>query len=324
VSTNRTHRNRLARALAAIDGIGYQQALQRVIAAADAGQLPDPLDPAGIRRALDQLAHTNHAEAATTPTALPPRYQRLAQIFPDRLHPGVRERVARAHALGVPALRCRGSYDPAEILGAVTDDPSHLDPGLDTDWWQRVVTAGPRPDCALPDPYPPGSSPDGCLPLDRALDRRDATGDIDAYEQALRAITRREPRDVDAHAHLGNLYLDLADPSSPLVVTPPPDQRQRRAWLRTALGHYQTAVGVAELALPDPFTGVLTWSELDNRPLHRALQGLALTLWRLGRVGTAEQVVHNMLWLDPRNCQNAHALLTEFRSARPSEGAAPQ
>ena len=315
MSTNRTHRTRLARALAAIDGIGYQQALQRVTAAAEAGQLPGPLDPAGMRRALDDLARTNHAEAATTPlTAVPPGYQRLAQIFPDRLQPGVRERVARAQARGVPTVRCRGSYDPAEILGPVTDDLDTHD--LDTDWWRRVVAAGPRSDCALPDPYPPGSSPDGYPPLDRALDRRDATGDIDAYEQALRAITRREPRDVDAHAHLGNLYLDLTDPTSTLVVTPPPDQRQRRAWLHTALGHYQTAVGVAELALPDPFTGVLTWSELDNRPLHRALHGLALTLWRLGRVDRAEQVVLNMLWLDPRHHQDARMLLAELRGGR--------
>jgi hypothetical protein len=51
------------------------------------------------------------------------------------------------------------------------------------------------------------------------------------------------------------LYPDMADPTSLVTVTPPPDQRQRQAWLRTALGHYQTGVGVAELTLPDPFTG---------------------------------------------------------------------
>ncbi len=321
MSSNRTHRTRLARALAAIDGIGYQQALQRVIAAAEAGRLADPLDSAGMRRALDDLTHTHHAETATTPPASPPGYQRLGRIFPDRLQPGVRGRVARAHARGVPAVNCRGSYDPVEILDAVTDD---LDsPDLDTDWWRLVVAAGPRPDCVLPDPYPPGSSPDGYLPLDRALDQRDATGDVDTYMQALHAITRREPRDVDAHAHLGNLYLDLADPTTTLVVTPPPDQRQRRSWLHVALGHYQSAVGVAELALPDPFHGVLTWSELDNRALHRALHGLALTLWRLGRLDQAEQVVLNMMWLDPRHHQDARMLLAELRGARqPTDTAA--
>jgi hypothetical protein len=322
VSSNRTHRTRLARALAAVDGIGYQQALQRVIAAAEAGWLPDPLDPAGMRRALDDLTRTNHAEAATTPPTLPPGYQRLARIFPDRLQPGVRERVARAHARGVPAVNYRGSCDPAEILDTVTDD---LDsPDLDTGWWRLLVATGPRPNCALPDPYPPGSSPDGYLPLDRALDQRDATGDVDTYMQTLHAITRREPRDIDAHAHLGNLYLDLADPTSTLVVTPPPDQRQRRSWLRTALGHYQSAVGVAELALPDPFHGVLTWSDLDNRPLHRALHGLALTLWRLGRVDTAEQVVFNMLWLNPRDHRAAAALLAELRGGRRYENTVSQ
>jgi len=56
----------------------------------------------------------------------------------------------------------------------------------------------------------------------------------------------------------------MADPANTVVVTSPPSQRQRQTWLHTALGHYQTAVGVAELALPDPFTGVLAWAEVDN------------------------------------------------------------
>ncbi len=270
MNTNRTHRTRLARALAAVDCIGYQQALARVIHAAETGLLPDPLDAAGMRRALDQLACTNQAEGAITPLALAPRYQRLAQIFPGRLQPGVQGRVARARALGVPAVRCRGSYDPAEILDAVAAD---IPGDARADWWHRVVAAGPRLDC-------------------------DATGDVDAYEQALRAITRREPRDIDARAHLGNLYLDLADHSSTLVVTPPPDQRQRRAWLRTALGHYQTAVGVAELALPvvwDPLNGgmvtesrttELRWIFRPRQDRPDAVRALAgVSIYSAGPVG---------------------------------------
>lgn len=261
MTTNRTHRTRLARALAAVAGIGYQAALAQVTRTAEAGLLPEPLDAAGMRQALDVLlAGTGPAAASTTDAAMP-RYYRLAQVCQGRLQPGVSHRVDRASALGVAAVHCRGRYDPVEILGAAMADPD--DPDLPTDWWRRVVAAGSRDDCALPDPYPPGSDPDGYLPLDRALDQRDATGDVDAYERRLRAITRREPGDVDAHAHLGNLYLDMADPTGPVTVTPPPDQRQRQAWLRTALGHYQTGVGVGELALPDPFTGVLVWSTLD-------------------------------------------------------------
>ncbi len=51
----------------------------------------------------------------------------------------------------------------------------------------------------------------------------------------------------------------------------PAGERQRRSWLRSALGHYQTAVGVADLTLPDPYGGFLTWGHLDNRPFFRAL-----------------------------------------------------
>jgi len=119
--------------------------------------------------------------------------------------PGVAQRVARAATLGVPPARSRGCYDPVDILGAAMDgddDPDDPDdPDTGADWWRRVVAAGTRPDYALASPYPPGSDPDGYLPIDRALDRRDTTGDADAYEQALHAITRREPRDIDAHAH---------------------------------------------------------------------------------------------------------------------------
>src|SRR6266849_2793707 len=55
MTTNRTHRARLARALAAVADIGYQTALARVITAAEAGTLPQRLDEAGMRQALDTL-----------------------------------------------------------------------------------------------------------------------------------------------------------------------------------------------------------------------------------------------------------------------------
>ena len=115
MSTNRTHRTRLARALAAVADISYQAALTRVVRAAEAGLLPDPLDAAGMRHALDVLlAGTGRAAAGTTSSALglERRYDRLAQICGDRPQPGVRERVARARALGVPAVRSQGRLRP--------------------------------------------------------------------------------------------------------------------------------------------------------------------------------------------------------------------
>lgn len=61
---NATHRKRLARALAAQSGINYQQALDQVTAAADAGRLPRALDEAGMAAALRIL---------TTPEAAAPQ-----------------------------------------------------------------------------------------------------------------------------------------------------------------------------------------------------------------------------------------------------------
>src|SRR5437763_15661893 len=133
MTTNRTHRARLARALAAVADIGYQTALARVISAAEAGALPQRLDEAGMRQALDTLL----AEATTAPGGqagsalrLQPRYYRLAEVCPGPLAPGVSARVSRAGALGMPAARDRGDYDPLDILDAVTsadgggdDDP---------------------------------------------------------------------------------------------------------------------------------------------------------------------------------------------------------
>jgi hypothetical protein len=209
-------------------------------------------------------------------------------------------------------VRIRGRYDPVEII-----DVTGVDDDFDTtsDWWRRTVTAGGRPDGAMPDPYPPGSQPDGYVPIDRALDTCRATGDLDTYEATLRAIVRREPRDIDAHTHLGNLYLDMADPdSTKLEFAEPPDKPQQRAWLRTALGHYQSAIGIAELALPDPYLGVLLWTELDNRPFLRALHGITLVLWRLRRFAAAEQVLLNMLWLNPADNQSARELLGHVRA----------
>ena len=321
VTTNPAHRTRLARALADATGISYQKSLSLTADAAEAGMLPSRLDPVGMRRALEVLRRQAvGAEASSQASALESRYYQLAQVVAGRMQQGVPQRAARAAAVGVPAVRSWGERDPAET-GAVM--PAGSDDAAASGWWQRIAAAGPRPDCILPDPYPPGHSPDGYLPLDRALDQRDATGDTARYHRALEGIVRRAPRDIDAWAHLGNYYLDLAAPDrTPPPGVPPAGERQRRSWLRTALGHYQTAVSVAELALPDPFGGFLDWGHLDNRPFLRALHGMALALWQLDRVEEAEQTLLNMLWLNPADNQGARELLAAVRARTPWEDTA--
>ncbi len=318
---------RLARAVAAVADISAREASARVAAAMQAGLLPTCLDETGMLQALAAILAARPAvggpHARRAAGMLEPRYYRLAEVCGPRLAAGVPARVARAAALGAPPARERGEFTPAELLEVADTDPVEDGPdgGGDrpqagTDWWRRLVDAGPRPDAALPDPYPAGHDPDGGVPIDHALDRRDATGDVDAYERDLKQIIRAEPRDIDAYAHLGHLYLSLASHGGDLIVTPPPDARQKATWVRTALGHYQSGVAIAELAMPDPFTAVLRWAELDNRPFLRALHGLALALWRLGRFDQAQTTLHNMLWLNPMDNQGARMLLPDVRARR--------
>ncbi|WP_327722267.1 hypothetical protein OG381_47975 [Streptomyces sp. NBC_00490] len=47
------------------------------------------------------------------------------------------------------------------------------------------------------------------------------------------------------------------------------------------------------MSRPPAFAGVLAWSELDNRPWHRALRGLGLAWWRLGENTKAAAVFGN-------------------------------
>jgi hypothetical protein len=324
MAADRSPRTRLARALAAVADIGYQAALAQVAAAAEAGRLPALLDRDGIRRALDLLlADLGPQQPAPATGAGPPvpglelRYHRLCELSGVSLDPAAAAHIEAARALGVAPAACRGGYDPVADLGALGwagDDPDR-----DSDWWRRTVAAGERADVALACPYPPGADADGFLPVDRALDARDTTGDLGAYEQALHAIVAAEPRDIDAFAHLGHLLLAKADPGSHVIITPAPGARQRRAWLRAAVGYYQAGIGVGELALPEVFTGVLLWTELDNRPFFRALHGMALALWRLGRFDAAALTLLNMLWLNPADNQGARLLLPTVQARQPWE-----
>lgn len=68
-SHNTTNQERIARALNRSTGCGYQKALQRVRAAADAGKLPAKLDQAGREEAVRMLTE-NHTQPATAPGAV--------------------------------------------------------------------------------------------------------------------------------------------------------------------------------------------------------------------------------------------------------------
>ncbi|WP_250305238.1 hypothetical protein [Streptomyces sp. A 4/2] len=67
-SPNTSNHQRIARALNSSTGCGYQRALQRVKAAADAGRLPARLDQAGRDEAVRMLTES-HPQPIPAPTA---------------------------------------------------------------------------------------------------------------------------------------------------------------------------------------------------------------------------------------------------------------
>ncbi|WP_344468730.1 hypothetical protein [Kitasatospora kazusensis] len=213
------------------------------------------------------------------------------------------ERIQRAGA--TPASPAFGGedYDPRSEQGwgarpsAAADGDGDGKPNWD--WWRAVRQAGPRPFHRMPDPYVGEEGP----PVDRALDLRESTGRGAAYRAALTAAVREDPRQIDCWAHLGGDALARAAADG-------------RA-LSEALGFYQTAVAVAELSLPQAFTGVLAWSELDNRPFHRALHGLGLTWWRLGETAKAAAVFGNSLWTNPDDNQGIRYLIGQAEAGVP-------
>lgn len=148
----------------------------------------------------------------------------------------------------------------------------------------------------MPDPYVGEESP----PVDRALDLLDHTQNDAAYRAALLAAVREDPRQIDCWARLGGDALTRAetDPSA----------------LAEALGFYQTAVADAEPSLPSPFSGVLAWSELDNRPFHQGLHGLGLTWWQLGASDKAAAVFGNSLWTNPDDNQGTRYLIGQVKA----------
>ena len=76
-----------------------------------------------------------------------------------------------------------------------------------------------------------------------------------------------------------------------------------------ALAHHQAGVAVAELSLPAGFDGVLSWSAIENRGFLRALQGLGLSQWRLGRPAEAQAVFERIYRLNPNDNQGVRFLL---------------
>lgn len=184
------------------------------------------------------------------------------------------------------SLRPSGMWDPQE-------HPRGED-GRIEDWLKPILAAGARPmyemEQVLPgdDPENPDSDP-----ILEAVELHQA-GEEAAARTLLLRVAERDPRCLDAHAHLGNMAFD------------------RDA--ERALAHYATGVEIGRRALRPDFKGVLSWYLLDNRPFLRCLHGYALCLWRAGRFEDAERAVTELLWLNPSDNLGARSVLLLVRA----------
>jgi len=224
------------------------------------------------------------------------RYVYLSEVTDRYERCDTRWVLERIHAAGITPARMDlldEEYDPhsEDGWGARPSTAPDLGGKPTWGWWRAVREAGPRPLCRMPDPYVGDREP----PVDRALSLHERTGDGSAYRAALLEAVREDPRQIDCWAHLGSDAFARAETDD--------------AALSEALGFYQTAVAVAELSLPPAFSGVLAWSETDNRPFHRALHGLGLTWWRLGDTKKADAVFSNSLWTNPDDNQGIRYLI---------------
>ncbi|MFE9424178.1 hypothetical protein ACFYNO_14565 [Kitasatospora sp. NPDC006697] len=348
----RTQPTRLARLLDAETQIGYQKALQEVAGASEAGRLPVRLDHYGLDLALRILMQQDYA--MWSPLAAghlwPDVYQPLTQALPGARAKRALAALERAHLAGAHEAAQDGDFHPGDVLDAYDEDgedaeddledaqadsaDTHGDgdgPELDAEelgiapgpqkdaeiaarWWlDRLAEDGVLPRYRMPDPYPGRTE----VPLDAALDTLRATADVEGYEDELLRIVAAEPRDVDAYAHLGSLALQRHDGEfGDLISYVGPTAADRRRHLKEALAWYEAAVAVGEASLPMIFHGRLPWSQMDNRPFLRAVHGLALTLWRLGRFNSAELVLVSLLYLNPTDNQGARELLADVRAHR--------
>ncbi len=246
-----------------------------------------PFSPLALLVAAYTRWTKNRAGSLRTP--IPQR--RRGWTYPLRTEPAApRARRLLEVCRGCPLrLQLVGTWEPAEQRWGEPGVP--IEPEL-----RPLIVAGPRPQCRLERMLPPPADARLDDPIAVALELARGGWRGEA-RRLLRSLVERDPRCLDAHVQLGNLAF------------------ARRP--QAALVHYQTAVAVAELALPPEFNGVLGWEQVDNRPFLRGLHGLGLCWWRLGHLNQAAAVFDTLLWLDPGDGQGEICNLRHVRARTP-------
>jgi tetratricopeptide (TPR) repeat protein len=85
--------------------------------------------------------------------------------------------------------------------------------------------------------------------------------------------------------------------------------------LERALGYYQEGVAAGKRALGEAYFAENTghfWGLMETRPFMRAMEGMARSLWRLGRKEEALQSYQEMLRLNPGDNQGIRYILTDL------------
>lgn len=129
--------------------------------------------------------------------------------------------------------------------------------------------------------------------LDGALEHHAAGDRLAAYKLFMRLV-ERDPGDLDAHLHLGNLAFDLLLP--------------------VARSHYEVAVQLGDRDLGPGFADILSWFLHGNRAYLRSLHALGLCHWRAGDFTGAERLFRRMLLLCPEDGIGARFILPAVRA----------
>lgn len=90
------------------------------------------------------------------------------------------------------------------------------------------------------------------------------SGDWQGAVRHMNGLLKKDPRCLDAYAHLGNWYFEQEDSKD----------------LNTALNFYKTGVAIGMKSIGNKENDVFPWGLIDNRPFMRCLHGLGLCFYR--------------------------------------------
>ena len=110
------------------------------------------------------------------------------------------------------------------------------------------------------------------------------------YLNRLRDLSAQHPWFIDVHAHIGNALLE-----------------QGKTGL--ALAAYQTGIALGSAAIPQGYSGLIEWIELENRPFLRAVHGATICHLRRRHWRKAIPLLEDMLAWNPKDNQGNRYLI---------------